>query len=280
MRIGVFDSGVGGITVLRELLTAFPGSDFTYLGDTANVPYGTKSPRQVERLCAKSASRLRDRGIDALVVACNTASSLALSAIREAMGGVPVLGVVEPGARAAVAARAESPGGGPIVVFATRATVRSGAYGRALAVLAPRAEVREQECPLLVPIIEEGWIHHPLLELAVREYVEPFAAARSPGVALLACTHYPWIQDAFEKALPGWKVVDSAQAVARALRAISEATGTPDANAGTGAIDWIFTDPEAVPEFARAWIRERKPIGNGQQERRVPDGFRAGGSHL
>ncbi|HUP56197.1 MAG TPA: glutamate racemase [Bdellovibrionota bacterium] len=253
MKIGVFDSGVGGITVLMELRKAAPTADFVYLGDTANVPYGPKSPGQVERLSLEAVTRLRDRGIDALVVACNTASSLALPAIRATMKGIPVMGVVEPGAKAVI----EQVRGGstPILVLATRATVKSGAYAKALA---GHGQVIEQECPLLVPMIEEGWLDHPILHATLEQYLAAHVKkGNSDAVALLGCTHYPWIQAAVERALPGWKVINSAQAVAQAFGeqlGFKAQSGPP-----SGRIEWIFTDPAAVPAFALRWVDK----GNG-----------------
>jgi glutamate racemase len=247
-RIGVFDSGVGGITVLTELIRRFPGAEFHYYGDTANVPYGTKSPAQVERLCAEAALQLRSRALDALVVACNTASSLALPAMRASLAPVPVHGVVEPGARAA--AHALRNPAAPVLVLATRATARSHAYANTLqALLGPAARVLEQACPLLVPMIEEGWTDHPILRATIREYVKPHLAL-PPGVALLGCTHYPWIQAAIAAELPDWTVVNSAQAIADAVE-----PGLRPRGANPTRVVWHFTDAEAVPAFARELTR-------------------------
>lgn len=250
MKIGVFDSGVGGITVLTELRNALSTAEFVYLGDNLNLPYGGKSAAQVERLSLEAADRFIEKGVELLVVACNTISSVALEALREKMGRVPVVGVVEPGAQAAVASWVElgSPGA-PVLVLATRGTIRSGAYGRAIAGLDAQIPVVEQECPLLAPMIEEGWLDHPILHATIGEYVK---AHTGPGVALLGCTHYPWIQAAFERALPGWTVVNSAVAVARELR---ERVGAAlPSGHQPPKIEWIFTDPQAVPKFAQRWF--------------------------
>lgn len=255
MRIGVFDSGVGGITVLTELRRQLPGATFVYLGDTANVPYGTKSAAHVTRLSVDCARRLQDEGVDAIVVACNTASSLALPAISEAIGELPLHGVVEPGVEAATQALAAlGRADAPVLVLATRATIRSRAYSQRLeARLGLQGHpVLEQACPLLVPMIEEGWIDHPILHLTIAEYVEAYFKAHQPGVALLGCTHYPWILAAIQKALPGWAVVDSAHAVARAIGGEASAEGP------LGRVEWIFTDPLAVPGFARELIEGRE----------------------
>ncbi len=256
MKIGVFDSGVGGITVLAELVRRFPAADFVYLGDTANVPYGPKSSTQIERLSRDCAQQLKRKQVDAVVVACNTASSLALPAIREEMGKTPVFGVVRPGAQAVVEAlQGQSK---PVLVLATHATVRSQAYGKILRDLVT-AGVTEQACPLLVPMIEEGWLDHPILHQTLREYLGPHG--KNAGVALLGCTHYPWIQPAIEKALPGWKVINSAQSVADTL----EREGLiPRDSSRRGQIEWLFTDPYAVPAFAQRWIQA---LGQSPQER-------------
>jgi glutamate racemase len=165
--------------------------------------------------------------------------------------------VVEPGAQAAVQALGRPAGKTPppILVLATRATIRSGAYRRALAEAAQpmRPQVLEQECPLLVPMIEEGWLDHPLLHGTIQEYVSPHFRGHEPGVALLGCTHYPWIQSAIQLSLPGWKVVNSAQAVAEAFAArLGSGLASRLTQGKKGEITWIFTDPEAVPAFAKS----------------------------
>ncbi|MFZ9595547.1 MAG: glutamate racemase [Bdellovibrionia bacterium] len=279
MRIGVFDSGIGGITVLSELQLRLKNTDFIYLGDTAHVPYGTKSPEQIEKLSLKCAQILKKKKIDALVVACNTASSLALGAIQRALDPIPVLGMVEPGVRSVTESLLNSLGSDPseaasalnprhspsaaqkpqappsVLVLATRATVRSGAYGRALAQALPQARIFEQACPLLVPFIEEGWIDHPLLHETLRVYLEPYLS-HTPGIALLGCTHYPWIEPAFQKALPGWRIIHSARAVAQTLEKtqwLQKPTSRPSQKPTS--IEWIFTDPAAVSEFAQGFIQ-------------------------
>jgi glutamate racemase len=281
MRLGVYDSGVGGMTVLAELRRKLRGVEFVYLGDTANVPYGTKSSEQVIRLGEACAGQFQKWGVDALVVACNTASAWALPAIRTVLRNVPVFGVVEPGVEAVLEAlealphgrpRKDQPQGreslAPVLVLGTAATVRSGIYGRLLReVLEPaiaRAErpypVMEQACPLLVPLIEEGWVNHPVLHATLKEYVDGYARARMPGVCLLGCTHYPWILPAVESALPGWRVIHSAQAVATALtrstlwKEFTEKRGPLSLDAPQGRVQWLFTDPNAIPEFARRMI--------------------------
>ncbi len=266
MKIGVFDSGVGGMTVLSELQFRMPDLSFVYLGDTAHVPYGTKSAAQIEKLSIQCARRLQEKKIDVLVVACNTASSLALDALAREMHPVPVFGVVQPGIEAVLTSlEALLPIRGndvPILVLATRATIRSHAYGKKLAGVVASPRIIEQACPLLVPMIEEGWTDHPLLHQTIHEYIHPYLKFEEPGVALLGCTHYPWIHRAFEQALPGWKVVNSARAIAESLERseiFRKRKKVPPEVSGSfhfrsPKIEWIFTDPEAVPDFAKKWI--------------------------
>jgi glutamate racemase len=215
-RIGIFDSGVGGLTVQRALLEALPGADTVYLGDTARVPYGTKSAATVTQYSLRNARVLEACGIDLLVVACNTASAVALPALRAALP-VPVLGVVEPGARAA--ARASS--GGRIGVIGTAGTIGSGAYQEALRALRPDAVVVARACPLLVPLAEEGWTDpgDELVRGVVRRYLAPLAAERIDTL-VLGCTHYPLLRAAIAAELPGVRLVDSAETVAAEVKAL------------------------------------------------------------
>jgi glutamate racemase len=209
-RIGIFDSGVGGLTVQRAVLDALPAADTIYLGDTARVPYGTKSAATVTQYAVRNARFLARHGIDVLVVACNTASAVALPALRAELA-VPVLGVVEPGAR--VAARRSR--AGRIGVIGTQGTVSSGAYQAAILRERPDAQVTARACPLFVPLAEEGWTDpaDEVVRATVRRYL---AAIRDAGVdtLVLGCTHYPLLEAAIAEALPGVALVDSARAVA------------------------------------------------------------------
>lgn len=252
MKIGVFDSGIGGVTVLNELRTRFSAHDYFYLGDTANVPYGTKSPSQIRQLARAAAERVRTESVDALVVACNTASCLAIEDIRAVMGTTPVFGVVEAGVATVVQALKKSAPHSPVLVLGTRATIRSHVYATLLAgEVGDKINVIEQSCPLLVPMIEEGWTDHPILHQTVAEYVRPHIESH-PGIALLACTHYPWITAAFRRALPEWTIVDSAFAMAETLgRGLP---GIRTKSAGQGKLDWVFTDPDSVPKGILAGI--------------------------
>jgi len=212
-RIGIFDSGVGGLTVQRAILETLPGLDTVYLGDTARVPYGTKSPEVVTQYSLNNVRFLVRQQVDMVVVACNTASAVALPALRAALD-VPVVGVVEPGARAA--ARVTR---GRVGVIGTQSTVASGAYQRALAALIPRVTVTAQACPLFVPLAEEGWTDpgDEVVRLVARRYLTPVRAA-GVDVVVLGCTHYPLLAAAIAAELPGVVLVDSAAAIAAEVR--------------------------------------------------------------
>jgi glutamate racemase len=214
-RIGIFDSGVGGLTVQRAILAALPGADTLYLGDTARVPYGSKSAATVTQYSLRNAAFLTGQGIDLLVVACNTASAVALPALRAALD-VPVLGVVEPGARAAAAATRS----GRVGVIGTAGTVASGAYQAALAALRPGVEVLARACPLFVPLAEEGWTDpaDEVVRGVAARYLEPLRAERVDTL-VLGCTHYPLLKAAIAAALPGVCLVDSAETVAAEVAA-------------------------------------------------------------
>jgi glutamate racemase len=213
-RIGIFDSGVGGLTVQRAVLEALPGADTIYLGDTARVPYGTKSAETVTQYSLRNARFLARHGIEVLVVACNTASAVALPALRAELD-VPVIGVVEPGAR--VAARASRTG--RIGIIGTQGTVASGAYQAAIKRERADAEVIAQACPLFVPLAEEGWTDpaDEILRAVVRRYLGPLREA-AVDTLVLGCTHYPLLGPAIAAELPGVTLVDSAAAVAGELR--------------------------------------------------------------
>jgi glutamate racemase len=209
-RIGIFDSGVGGLTVQRAILDALPGLDTVYLGDTARVPYGTKSPEVVTQYSIRNARLLLTQDVEMLVVACNTASAVALPALRAAFD-IPVLGVVEPGVRAAARATRT----GRVGVIGTQSTVASGAYQRALAALIPDVQVTARACPLFVPLAEEGWTDpaDEVVRIVARRYLAPIREA-GVDVVVLGCTHYPLLAGAIAAELPGVTLVDSAAAIA------------------------------------------------------------------
>jgi glutamate racemase len=213
-RIGIFDSGVGGLTVQRAVMEALPALDTVYLGDTARVPYGTKSAEVVTQYSLRNARFLIRQEIEMLVVACNTASAVALPALRAELP-IPVLGVVEPGARAA----ARESRSGRIGVIGTQGTVASGAYQAAILAVRPGAEVVARPCPLFVPIAEEGWTDpaDEVLRVVARRYLSPLLEARIDTL-VLGCTHYPLLKAAIAEALPGVRLVDSAEAIAAEVR--------------------------------------------------------------
>jgi glutamate racemase len=217
MNIGVFDSGFGGLTVLRALLDHLPGADYVYLGDTARLPYGAKSRATVARYAVSSARFLVDQGAEYLVIACNTASALALDAIRDAVS-VPVLGVIETGASAARSYTTT----GDVLVIATAATVESHAYSAACREYGLRAY--EKACPLLVPLVEEGWIDHPVTQKVLEIYLSELleggqCAGLNPDTLVLGCTHYPLLRANIERNLPASiRIIDSADVTASQVK--------------------------------------------------------------
>jgi glutamate racemase len=207
--IGVFDSGIGGLTVLKEILRFLPGEELLYLGDTARVPYGTKSPGTVLRYALEAAAFLHRRQVKTLVVACNTASSVAIARLEERFN-LPVIGVIEPGARKAVSVTRS----GKVGVIGTEGTIRSGAYTRAIQALDPAIEVFTAPCPLFVPLVEEGWADHQVAHLAAREYLSPLVA-RGIDTLVLGCTHYPLLKTTLHQVLgPEVTLIDSAEETA------------------------------------------------------------------
>jgi glutamate racemase len=221
LPIGIFDSGVGGLTVYRALHERLPAERYVYLGDTARVPYGTKSLSTVEHYAIENARFLEERGIKLLVVACNTASALALPAIRRSVG-VPVVGMIGPGARAAVR---EGGASGRVGVIATESTVKSGAYREAIKKLAPAAEVFERACPLFVALAEEGWAETEVARMVAEEYLGELRESR-PGALVLGCTHYPILRRVIQAAVGSEvRLIDSGAAAAEAVEDLIESEG-------------------------------------------------------
>ena len=217
LPIGIFDSGVGGLTVYRALHERLPNERFVYLGDTARVPYGTKSLATVERYAVENSRFLEARGIKLLVVACNTASALAVPAIRKAVN-IPVIGVIEPGSRAAV----EIAAGANIGVIATEATISSRAYANAIAALGAQGKVIERACPLFVPLAEEGWTSGEVARIVAREYLNDF---NGTGVAalVLGCTHYPILREVISETVGNEiTLIDSGAATAADVESLLE----------------------------------------------------------
>ena len=212
-RIGVFDSGIGGLTVLRELRRVFPALDMVYLGDLARVPYGGRSVETITRYARDDMRFLLRFGLDAVVVACGTVSSNSLEPLRKEFP-VPVYGVIDSAARLAEASADAGAGG----VIGTRATVASGAYERALHALNPRLRVISQACPLIVPLVENGVApDDPVAELVCARYMEPFRRERTDAL-ILGCTHYPVYRSAFQRLLPQTRMIHVGEALAEFLR--------------------------------------------------------------
>ncbi len=247
--IGVFDSGMGGLTVLRALAARLPNERFVYLGDTARLPYGTKSADTVKAYALQATRLLLDQGVKMLVIACNTASAVAVDLLQQAFAPVPVIGVIEPGARAGVAATANR----RIAVIATEGTVRGGAYARAIRTLMSDAEVVQQPCQVFVALAEEGWADSPATRAAAEHYLATlFASPAAPDTLVLGCTHFPVLAGAIRAVIGGRvAVVDSAEttagAVAEALSGAGLASNAGARDAGT--VRFFATDsPE---RFAR-----------------------------
>jgi glutamate racemase len=250
--IGVFDSGVGGLTVVHALRQALPGRDIVYLGDTARVPYGTKSPRTVERYSLACQSFLLERGVGLVMVACNTASANALPALAAA-SPVPVIGAVEPGALSAISATTR----GRVAVIGTLATVASGAYERAIAERAPGVTVTAMACPLLVPLAEEGWTEDDIARAVARRYLEALFQ-RDPDIdtLVLGCTHYPLLRQvlvatASALARGPVAVVDSASAMAQAALQV-----LGPRSAGAGKLYCYATDTSRLAELGPRFLAE------------------------
>ncbi len=251
--IGVFDSGVGGLTVVRALREALPGQDIVYLGDTARVPYGSKSRRTVERYAGACVAFLRERRVDLVVVACNTASALASPALADA-AGVPVIGAVDPGADAAL----EASRAGRIGVLGTLATIRAAAYDGAIRRRDAAARVTELACPLLVPLAEEGWQDDPVADEVCSRYVDELFS-RDPDIdtVVLGCTHYPLLSRALSRAANAragreLAIVDSATAMAGAARHILAPGGAAESR--PGALRCFVTDATRMDELAPRFL--------------------------
>jgi glutamate racemase len=246
--LGVFDSGIGGLTVARALFEKLPRESVIYFGDTARVPYGPKSPDTVRRYSGEILAYLLGRGVKAVVVACNTSTAHALADLQ-ARSPVPVVGVIEPGARAAVRATRS----GRIGVIGTAGTVASGAYERAIKALRPDAAVVSQPCPLFVPLVEEGWFDHPAAELIAREYLEPLRRA-GVDVVVLGCTHYPLLKPLLSRVLgPAVTLIDSADETAESVkRELGERQPAAD---GQGTPEHRFVVSDDEPHFRKVGAR-------------------------
>ena len=251
--VGVFDSGVGGLTVLRALCDELPSEQFVYLGDTARLPYGTKSADTVVRYALQAADTLVGRGVKALIVACNTVSAVALPAMRDRYANLALIGVVEPGAEAAVAATRN----GCIAVIGTEATVRGGAYQRAIARRRPDATVSALACQLFVALAEEGWTGGAIVRAIAQRYLAPLFGTGQPGGAaaadtlVLGCTHFPALRAAIREVI-GYQVmiVDSAATTARAAHRLLQQGGLLRAQQVAPAPELSFLATDSVARFA------------------------------
>lgn len=244
--IGVFDSGLGGLTVFKVLARRMPEESLIYFGDTAHVPYGSKSPEAIARFSSEVAKFLAKKGIKLLVVACNTSSAWALPAIRKAVK-VPVLGVIEPGARGALGVSR----GGRVGIIGTEATVKSGAYEKALKALKKGTRTASAACPLFVPLVEEGWWSGDVVEAVARKYVAPLRAAKVDTV-ILGCTHYPYLKPVLARALGSRvRLIDSAEETARETENVLCELGLRAPRGGRGRREFYASDaPERFKRLA------------------------------
>jgi glutamate racemase len=257
--IGVFDSGLGGLTVVREIRNRLPAERIVYLGDSARVPYGTRSPRTIIRYARKCADFLDTLGLKMLVVACNTASSVALPSLREGRE-IPVLGVITAGARAAF-----NSGSSVIGVIGTASTILSDAYAREIALLAPDAIVHQKPAPLFVPLAEEGWTEGEVPLLTAKRYLAPLVE-RDIGTLLLGCTHYPLLTSTIRRALDELGsdagIIDSATAMTRDVQAVLDADDLHrDARGERGELICHVTDlPGSFSDVAGRFLGESEPL--------------------
>lgn len=235
LPIGIFDSGVGGLTVMKEIIELLPGENIIYFGDTARVPYGTRSRETVIKYSIENTEFLMSKGIKALVVACNTASSVSLAFLRREFA-VPVIGVVEPGARAVAAATKLK----KVAVIGTEATVNSHSYEEAIKAIDSSVEVSSIACPLFVPLIEEGWLNGEIVKLTAEKYL---SSLRYNGVdsLVLGCTHYPMIKDVI-KDVVGVRLIDSAVETAKEVKQVLEEKGMLRQSGEEGSREFFVTD--------------------------------------
>jgi glutamate racemase len=249
MKIGVFDSGIGGLTVYRELSNNLPGAHIHYIGDTARVPYGTKSARTVTHFALQISWYLAARKMDAIVAACNTASAYAIDVLKEAIS-VPVFGVVEPGARAAARATKN----GRIGVVGTRGTIGSGAYQKAITDEAPDAQVTALPCPLFVPMVEEGWLMDPITQEVAIRYLEPLME-EGVDTLVLGCTHYPLLKELISKIM-GEEVtlIDSAEETAHEVRSSLLEQGLTDDEHEDEDIFEVTDSPKRFAEVGKIFL--------------------------
>ena len=245
--IGVFDSGIGGITVLKALRAALPHEDLVYLGDTARLPYGTKSAETVTAYATQATKHLLGHDVKMVVIACNTASAVALEPLKQALAPIPVIGVIEPGAKEGTRATKT----GRIGVIATEATVKGGAYMRAIHAAMPEAEVTQAPCGLFVTLAEEGWVKGDVAEAAAKRYLAPlFKGRNAPDTLVLGCTHFPVLARTIAKVVGKQvKLVDSAATTAKAVTEALAERGLAAKRRGKGKTRFLATD--STERFAR-----------------------------
>jgi len=253
--IGIFDSGIGGLTVVSAIRKHLPNESLVYLGDTARVPYGTKSAETVVRYANECADFLLGRGVKAIVVACNTASAYALDDLTRRLN-VPVLGVIEPGARAALAASSNKVVG----VVGTQGTVQSNAYGKALKSIDENVRVVSRACPLFVPLVEEGWVDNEVAAAAVKRYLNGIGD-EGVDALVLGCTHYPLLANTIREQLgPGITLVDSAETTAGELMRLLEARECKSNGDRESSCRFYVTDlPARFETIARRFLGEDLP---------------------
>ncbi len=238
--IGIFDSGIGGLTVARAIFDHLPGESTVYFGDTARVPYGPKSPETVRRYSLEILHWLLEQRVKAVVIACNTSTAHALETLQ-AQSPVPVIGVIEPGAGAAASVGGER----PIGVIGTAGTIASNAYAKAIRRARPEARVEQRACPLFVPLVEEGWFEHPAADLIAREYLAPLAAA-GVGTLVLGCTHYPLLKPLLQRVMGSQvRLIDSGEETARVVASAIREGGLEAPNGAPATHRFAVSDDEA-----------------------------------
>jgi glutamate racemase len=250
--IGVFDSGIGGLTVLQRIMEALPKENTVYLGDTARAPYGTKSVETVLRYSFENSEFLLEKGVKIVVVACNTSTAIALGPLKKSLS-VPVVGVIEPGVKRAIKTTKNKKVG----VIGTEATIQSGAYTRALKSADPNVEVYSRACPLFVPLVEEGWTDNAVVEMTVQVYL---GSLKQSGIdtLVLGCTHYPLLKKAIRKFMgSGVRLVDSAEETAQEVHSLLR-KGTSAKKSGRGVHSFFVTDaPDRFIKVGRRFLGEK-----------------------
>ncbi len=273
--IGIFDSGIGGLTVLKEIQREIPSEDIVYFGDTAHVPYGTKSKETITRFSMDNVRFLQNFGVKLVIVACNTASSLSLDALKEKFQQ-PIIGVIEPGAKQALRVTKK----GRIGVIGTKATIHSGTYEASLKKIDTSVKVYSQACPLFVPFVEEGWLEGEIVEKVARVYLEPLKAF-GIDTLILGCTHYPLLSGVIRKIFgDGVKLVNSAEETAREAQKLLEALNSSEAlsiseTRGSEVRFYVSDEPESFRVLGERFLG--KPI---HSVAKVGDHFKEGLLHV